>query len=312
MKIKIIVLFLISNAIFSQDKVVKQEILDESCNCIRKINIDLAEAVKNDSIKSCILSSIVKDQTSELVQELKKSLDTISLISKDTVIVQNTDFKIELDKDYEEIQSALMKECSYLKMVLNVNNEQHKNSYSDNKMAMEYYKEGEKYFNKQKYDLALVEFNKAVKKDDKFAFAWDNMGICYRKLERYKEAIKCYKKSIELDPKGKVPLMNMAVAYNLLGDNKNAINTYKRYIEVHTEDPEGYYGIARLQNFAGDYADALENALKAFVLYDKLSSPYTEDALNVMREVVVNLKKENKIQIFNDFAEKHGIEKIKE
>ena len=312
MKINLIFLLLLSNAIFSQDKVIKQEILDESCNCIRKINIDLSNEVKNDSIKSCIVSSIVKDQTNELVQELKKSLDTLSLTAKDTVINQKSSFKIEIDKDYQEIQNALMKECEYLKLVLNVNNEQHKNSYSDNKKAMEYYKEGEKYFNKQQYDLALVEYSKAIKKDDKFAFAWDNLGICYRKLERYKEAIKCYKKSLELDPKGKVPLMNMAVAYNLLGDTKNAIKTYERFIEVHPKDAEGYYGISRLQNFAGEYADALENALKAFVLYDNSSSPYKEDALNVIREIVVNLKKENKIHIFNDFAEKHGIEKIKE
>ena len=106
--------------------------------------------------------------------------------------------------------------------------------------------------------------------------------------------------------------MNMAVAYNLLGKNKLAIETYEQYIKLHPNDPEGYYGIARLQNFSGDYSNALENVLNAFVLYDNIKSPYTEDALNVIREIVVNLKKEKKINIFNEFAEKHGLEKIKE
>ena len=47
-------------------------------------------------------------------------------------------------------------------------------------------------------------------------------------------------------------------------------------------------------------------------MYEKIKSPYVQDAVNVIREVVKDLKEEKKISIFNTFAEKHGLEKIKE
>lgn len=119
-------------------------------------------------------------------------------------------------------------------------------------------------------------------------------------------------KSLALDPKGTVPLMNMAVAYDLMNDKASAIATYNQFIAIHPDDPEGYYGISRLKNQTGDYANALEDALKAYTLYDNISSPYKEDAINVIREIVSNLKKEGKTAIYNTFAEKYGLTKIKE
>ncbi|HLO74295.1 MAG TPA: tetratricopeptide repeat protein [Flavobacterium sp.] len=307
-------LFLIiffSNNLFAQEKNINSEILEESCNCIRKIDINLDKLAKNDSIKSCITSFIIKEQTKELLMEMSKTVDTLLTTNKDTTITGGKNYTIIVDKDYDEIQKQLMQDCPYLKAVLDVNNEKHENSLSAKKKANEFYEVGEKYFNKQQYDLALVEFNKAVKNDPKFAFAWDNLGICYRKLNRFKEAINCYEKSLALDPKGKVPLMNMAVAYNLLKDDEKAIETYNKFIQIHPEDPEGYYGIARLQNFTKDYKNGLENALKAYTIYDNSSSPYSQDAISVIIEIVNNLKKENKVNIYNEFAEKHGLEKIK-
>ncbi len=304
---------LLANHSIAQEKTIKKSIIDDACSCIAKINYNLSKNVKNDSIKSCITSSIVADQTRDYVEQIKKSIDTLKITAKDTVLnIGDNNIKIIVDKDYDEIQSQLITDCPELKALLDINNEEHEHSYSNKKKALEFYAEGEKYYNQNKYDLALVEYNKAVKADSKFAFAWDNMGVCYRKLERYKEAINCYQKSLELDPKGTMPLMNMAVAYNLLGDDSMAIQTYTKFIVLHPEDPEGFYGISRIQNATGDYANALENCLKAFQLYDNASSPYKQDALNVLREIVSNLKKDGKISIFNAFAEKYGLEKIKE
>ena len=304
---------LLANHTIAQEKTIKKSIIDDACNCIAKINYNLTNIAKNDSIKSCITSSIVADQTREYAEKIKKTIDKVKTNELESVLNSgDKNISIIVDKDYDDIQSQLINDCPELKILLDVNNEEHEHSYSNKKKALEFYAEGEKYYNQQKYDLALVEYNKAVKADSKFAFAWDNMGVCYRKLERYKEAINCYQKSLELDPKGTMPLMNMAVAYNLMGDDKMAIQTYTKFIVLHPEDPEGFYGISRIQNATGDYANALENCLKAFQLYDNASSPYKQDALNVLREIVSNLKKERKISIFNAFAEKYGLEKIKE
>ncbi|MEO5775632.1 MAG: tetratricopeptide repeat protein [Flavobacterium sp.] len=298
--------------LFSQEKEISKEILDQSCACIGKLNFDLTTAQKNDSIKSCITSSIIAKQTKEFVAQMTTKLDSLKGDKINDTILKNASFQITIDKDYDEIEKKLLADCPYVKQLIMTNNEKNKNSISNKKKAMAFYEEGDKYFNQGKYDLALVEYNKAVTKDPKFAFAWDNMGICYRKLNRFKEAIECYKKSLELDPEGVTPLMSMAVAYNLLNQNKEAIETYNKFIKLHPDNPEGFYGISRLQNVTGDYDNALESALKAYDLYDKGSSPYKQDAINVMKEIVANLKKEGKIDIFNTFAEKYGLTKIKE
>lgn len=303
----------LANHSIAQEKTIKKIIIDDACNCIAKINYNLSSNVKNDSIKSCITSSIVADQTREYAAKIKKTIDNVK--TDEIVSALNSGDKnitIVIDKDYDEIQSQLIIDCPELKALLDVNNEEHEHSYSNKKKALEFYQEGEKYYNQNKFDLAIVEYNKAVKIDPKFAFAWDNLGMCYRKLERYKEAINCYQKSLELDPKGTMPLMNMAVAYDYLNDSAMAIQTYTKFIVLHPEDPEGYYGISRIQNTTGDYANALENCAKAFELYENASSPYKQDAINVLREIVVNIKKDGKISIFNAFAEKHGLDKIKE
>lgn len=294
--------------LFSQENKINQEILDQSCRCIKKISYDLTKIQKNDSVKSCITGSIIANQTKIFIAEMAPLVDSVKNNKTDTI--SNLNFKIIVDKDYNEIEKRLLQDCSALKNLLTTNNETNKNSMSSKKKALDFFEEGHFYLNQAKYDLALVAYNNAVKIDSKFAFAWDNMGICYRKLNRYKEAIDCYKKSLEIDPEGTVPLMNMAVAYNLLNLNKDAIETYEKYIKLHPEDPEGYYGISRLQNITGDYENALENAFKAYQLYDKNGSPYKQDAINVLKEIVVNIKNDGKVDMFNTFADKYGLKKI--
>ncbi|MES2544459.1 MAG: tetratricopeptide repeat protein [Bacteroidota bacterium] len=311
--LKIIIVFtalLSFNFNFSQETEISPKLLDQSCECIKKISLEITTNQKNDSIKSCINVSIMADQIKKVVAEMGKDMEPLKT-NKDTVI-GNKSYQIVANENFDDIQKKLFSECPYVKELLMSNNQKNKNSVSNKKKALEFYSEGQKYFNEEKYDLALVEYNKAVKSDPKFAFAWDNMGISYRKLNRYKEAIECYKKSLEFDPKGTTPLMNMAVAYNLLNLNKESIETYQKFLKLYPEDPEGFYGIARIQGVTGDYANALENIFRAYELYEKNSSPYVEDAINVLREIVVNIKKDGKKDIFNKFAEKHGLKKIED
>jgi lipoprotein NlpI len=299
----ITLILLISTSSIAQNKVDKR-VVDDACSCVNKINVNLSVKAKNDSIHSCISMANVKVQIlDDLTGKLKKQ--TIAG-SKDSVSV------IIVEKDINLIQETLLKDCVFMRELLMTDNEKLENSVTKDTKALDFHQKGSEYFNQEKYELAVVEFKKALKIDPNFAFAWDDLGLSYRKLNKYDEAIVCYKKSLELDPKGRTPLMNMAVAYQLSKDNKSAIKTYKNYIKIHSEDPEGYYGIARIYRFEKEYEDALESAFKAVEMYDKIKSPYVQDAVNVIREVVKDLKEEKKIKIFNTFAEKHGIEKIKE
>lgn len=290
---------------FSQNKKPDQRVIDKSCDCINNLDPNIPVKQKNDSINSCILSSNIFIQTLDnLTGKSKKT--AIKEGSKDSTSV------IYAEKDLDLIQEVLLKDCPRLREFLMTDNEKLENSVTKNKEALAFHSKGSVFFNQEKYELAIKEFKRAVEIDPKFAFAWDDLGLSYRKLNKLDEAIKCYKKSLELDPKSRTPLMNMAVAYQLKNDKKEAIDIYKKYIEFYPEDPEGFYGIARVYREIKDYENSLESAIKAVDLYEKSKSPYIQDAINVIREVVRDLKEEKKIYIFNKFAEKYGIEKIKD
>lgn len=295
-----IIIIVASNLMVSQEKKISQAILDDSCECIKKIDFELDKISRNDSIRSCITSSIMADQMKDVISQMAK-VDSLKNTNKEL------SYKIIVDKDLEDIEEILLADCSSLKELLMENNQKHKNSISNNKKAREFYEEGQKYSAKGMYDLAIVEYNKAVKKDSKFAFAWDNLGICYRKLNRYEEAIKCYKKSLELDPKGNMPLMNMGVAYDFLKDYKSASEVYVKYIEYYPEDPEGYYGAGRMFYQVEDYEKALENIFQAYMLYKDTNSPYIHDAENTIVAFYNDMKEKGLLEKFQKIAGKYKI-----
>ena len=292
------------SSLLYSDKISLKSIANQSFRVYQYL--DKYSIFYNKKIESNLIADYQKENIALVLKSLEVLYKSIYNSAKKEI-----NYQITVDKDYNKIQERLMVECPALKMLLGSDNTKLKYSYSKNKKALEYYSEGQKYLGQEKFDMALVELNKAVTKDPKFAFAWDNMGVCYRKMGRFNEAIECYKKSLALDPNGSMPLMNMAVAYTYLKDYKNATETYNKYSSFYPKDPEGFYGIARIERLTKNYSDALENALKAFQLYEEIASPYKADAIGVIREIVQDLKDENKLEIFNTFAEKYGLEKIK-
>lgn len=282
-----------------QEKGPDQRVLDQSCGCINKIDIFSTLEAKQDSIHKCITMATLNVQIlDDLTGKLKKQ---VLEGSKDSIHV------IIADKDFAIFQEKLLRDCTYLKKLLSYDSNEFEHSLSKDKKATDFYKKGVQYSERGKYDLALIEYNKAVKKDPKFAFAWDNMGICYRKLKRYKEAVNCYKKSLELDPKGNNPLMNMGVAYELLQDYKSAAEVYTKFIEYYPEDPEGFYGAARMYYLDKNYEKGLDCIFQAYLIYKKTGSPYIHDAEATIRGFYGDMQEKNQLEIFKKIADKYNI-----
>ncbi|PVX45928.1 tetratricopeptide repeat protein [Flavobacterium sp. 103] len=292
---------------YAQDSIDKK-ILDESCSCIKKIKYNIEKASKIDSINSCITQSIINSQSEKLIKDLSKMMDTLKWNKKDTTYVSGKNLEIIADKDFDKIQKKLFLDCPNVKELMMSNDKESENSISNKKKAKEYYHEGQKYDLNEQYDLAIVQYNKAVKSDPDFAFAWDNMGLCYRKLNRYEEAIKCYKKSLEADPKGTMPLQNMAVAYDYLKDYKSASETYLKIIKNSPEDAEGYYGAGSAFFSNQDYENGLDYMFQAYILYKNTNSPYIHDSETLIGNYYNFLKEKNQIDLFNKVAKKYNIQ----
>lgn len=276
-----------------QEAVPDQRIVDQSCGCINKIGLFSTLEVKNDSVKKCI------DFANQKVRALK---DVTVKGKNDTSGNSVID-----DKEYESIQKKLLQECTYLKKLLRYDSSQFDRSVSENKKALDFYKKGVQYFERGQYDLALAEYNQAVKNDPKCVAAWNKMGICYGKIKNHLEAVNCYKKSLEINPKGNMPLMNMAVSYELLQDYKSASESYAKYIEYFPEDPEGFYGAARMYYLDKNYEKGLDCIFQAYVIYKKTGSPYIHDAEATIKGFYGDMQEKNQLEIFQKLAEKYKI-----
>jgi tetratricopeptide (TPR) repeat protein len=295
----------------AQEKKIDKAITDDACVCIGKISLSTKPSEKNEKIRECIQGGIMMGQMNDVLSSLKAATDTLKSTNvNDTVVIKSDkEIIITVDKDYDETRRQLLKECPALKTLMMADNEeQSKHSMSNKDKAKTFYDEGQKYFGEEKYELALVEYNKAVKADPKFTFAWDNMGICYRKLGRYKQAIECYDKSLKVDPKGRVAIMSKATAYNLLEDYKSAGETFEKMIAFYPDDAEGYYGAARMYFAVLNYDKALDYIFKSYMIYKETDSPYLHDAETTIATIYNYMKQENKLDIFDKYAKKYKIQ----
>jgi type IV pilus assembly protein PilF len=59
---------------------------------------------------------------------------------------------------------------------------------------------GTAYINQGRYDLAIEQFNKALKVDSKYYYAYKGLGIAYQNMQKYKEAEKAQRKCLEINP----------------------------------------------------------------------------------------------------------------
>jgi tetratricopeptide (TPR) repeat protein len=263
-------------------------ISDEACDCISKIDTD--NKTKNEAIKNCIASSIVKNLGAE---ESKNENDV-------------SDIQLSITA-YKKIESYLVENCEGLKQLSFAENKEFKHSSSENVLAQLAYDDGMEYLDQGDYENAIPKFKKAIEIDPKFAFAWDNLGVSFRKTNQYEEAIKAYKKSLQINPKGRLPLINIAVTYNLNKEFDDAIKYYNKFTAIYKDDPEGYYGLGLILYTNNKPEEGLDNLIRAYTIYSDQNSPYRADAAKKIGYMYNDLKSQNKLDVFNKVATKYNL-----
>ncbi|NDI98578.1 tetratricopeptide repeat protein [Flavobacterium sp. LaA7.5] len=306
--ILVLLMLIFPIAAIAQDDDSIKSIGDKACECTKEISTDQVRDSIVNKINSCITTYIFENQMTKVLAQTGELVEEALSTKNDTVVGEGKTITIIADKNFDEIQQYMFENCAAVKLLMFSNNVKSKKSMSKNKKALEYYQEGQNYLAQENYDMAIVSFNKAIKKDSEFAFAWDNLGISYRKRGNYKEAIKCYQKSLEVDPTGKLPLQNLGIAYEYLKEYKKSAEIYDKYIMQYPNDPEGYYGAGRMYYYAGNYAKGIDNAFKAYLMYKEMQSPYISDAQNVISVFYKDLKEKDKLDIFTEAAKNNNIQ----
>lgn len=283
-----------------------------ACECIGEIDLDIDYKKKSEEIVSCIKQANttyqIEHSFAPTLEKIKDSLSKTTGKGTDSIQVKGGETTINTDKNYEEIEEYLYDNCSQLKETYFSDNVKHENSVSDKKKARKFYEQGVDAYDQQNYKKAIKMYKKAVRNDRNFAFAWDNLGLSYRRLKQFNKAIECYETSLKLDPKGKMPLMNIAVAHSLNKDFESAKKYYRIYSKYYEDDPEGYYGIGRLYFLEKDYEPALDNMIRAYIIYSQIKSPYYLDAQKHIGMMYGELEKQGKLEVFKRMAKKHKLE----
>ena len=73
-------------------------------------------------------------------------------------------------------------------------------------------------------------------------------------------------------------------------------------------NPEVYYGIGHIYTYyLNDYEKGLQNMCKAYNLYIKKKSPYRVDAEKIISTIYSEMKKQDKVDKFNEILKVNNI-----
>jgi tetratricopeptide (TPR) repeat protein len=144
---------------------------------------------------------------------------------------------------------------------------------------------------KQEYDTAITIFKKSIDLNQNYAKSWNHMGFSYEKLKQFDKAINSYQKAVEIDPNYALAHYNLANAYKLENQLDKAIKFYEKALIA-----EPYYAVAWL--FMGyaylhknDYYSAIENLDKAI----KINPVLGEDIDSIIGSIKKSIEDLDKV-----------------
>lgn len=117
-------------------------------------------------------------------------------------------------------------------------------SLQDKKSATSYFEEGASLVQRGKYDEAIENYRKGLRKEPRSSVGYNYLGIAYRRkydqlrsLKWRQKEIEAFKKAIELDPNFYLPYINLGTTYYGMGNPREAALYFKKGLEIFPEHP---------------------------------------------------------------------------
>jgi len=103
------------------------------------------------------------------------------------------------------------------------------------------------YKDKEQYERAMVDCNRALELDPRDDHVFNTRGAIYHLTEKYDQAIEEYSKAIRLAPNFIDPVHNRGMSYAAKGDYDTAIADYNAALKINPRDALALYerGIAK-------------------------------------------------------------------
>lgn len=123
----------------------------------------------------------------------------------------------------------------------------------------EYVRSGRAYTRVGEYDMAIQEFNEAIRLDPAQAGTYISRGNTYSNKGDHDRAIQDYDKAIRLDPNYAIAYYNRGNAYRRTGDYDRAIQDYNEAIRLDPAYVRAYNNRGDAHRHKGDYDRAIQD-----------------------------------------------------
>lgn len=146
------------------------------------------------------------------------------------------------------------------------------------------------------YDVAIYNYQKAVKINPKHASAYNNLGISFKEKKDLANAFKSYEKAIEVKPDYDLAYKNIGNAHLENGDIKAASKYFKKAIDINPKNIGALINLGNLQRDQKDYRLAMETFKRALQIEPDNAGIYlnigsTCKKLGDLHEALSNYKK---------------------
>lgn len=133
---------------------------------------------------------------------------------------------------------------------------------------------GYAYLQKRNYDLAIADFNHAIKLQPNEPRAFYDRGVAYSAQGNYDQAIADDTQIIKLDPKSADAYYNRGLDYLNKGDALSALADYNKAISLNPDHKYAYFARGFLYKREGDYELAIRDYNKTIELEPTYACAY--------------------------------------
>lgn len=152
--------------------------------------------------------------------------------------------------------------------------EERKREESKELTAWDYIRRGNRAYDEKSYQIAIVEYQKAIEVDSELNVAYNNWGAACNNLKQYEKAIEVCTKAISLDRNDAAAYNNRGFAYSGLKEYENAIQDYSKAIELDPNYARAFNNRGSTYDTMGLYEQAVEDYTKAIELEPNYAFAY--------------------------------------